>query len=220
MKKSRKEKENKKNRKSQLIEIGSFLIILICLLTIEITLLSSVKTNKEDNKKIENFFNEQEVINTHNIDEVVNTDEDIKEKPKINYSSEEYIAVLEIPKLNLKRGIYAKDSKLNNVDKNIKILKESSMPDEEKGNVMLAAHSGTAYVSFFKNLPRLMYGEQSIIYYQGRKYNYSLRNSYEIEKNGVAHIIRNNEKSTLTLITCKHNTNKQLIYIFELVNVE
>ena len=119
MKKSKKEKENKKNRKSQLIEIGSFLIILICLLTIGMTLLLNVKTNKEDSKKIENFFNEQEVINTHNIDEVVNTEEDIKEKPKINYSSEDYIAVLEIPKLNLKRGIYAKDSSNITIDDNI-----------------------------------------------------------------------------------------------------
>ena len=29
-------------------------------------------------------------------------------------------------------------------------------------------------------------------------------------------IKRNGEKNTLTLITCKHNTNKQLVFIFEL----
>ena len=44
-------------------------------------------------------------------------------------------------------------------------------------------------------------------------------NSYEIEKNGYAHIVRNAEKSTLTLITCKHNTNKQIVVIWELVEV-
>ena len=45
-------------------------------------------------------------------------------------------------------------------------------------------------------------------------------NSYEIEKNGYAHILRNAEKTTLTLITCKHNTNKQLIVICELVEIK
>ena len=50
----------------------------------------------------------------------------------------------------------------------------------------------------------------------GRTYNYKLVNTYEIEKTGTAHIKRNGEKNTLTLITCKHNTNKQLVFIFEL----
>ena len=44
-------------------------------------------------------------------------------------------------------------------------------------------------------------------------------NLYEIEKTGKANIVRNVEKSTLTLITCKQNTNKQIVYICELIDV-
>ena len=39
---------------------------------------------------------------------------------------------------------------------------------------------------------------------------------YDIEKTGSANIIRNANKSTLTLVTCRHNTNKQIIIICEL----
>ena len=40
---------------------------------------------------------------------------------------------------------------------------------------------------------------------------------YDIDKTGTANIVRNAEKNTLTLITCRHNTNKQIVYICELV---
>ena len=60
-------------------------------------------------------------------------------------------------------------------------------------------------------LPRLPFTSK------GKDYVYRMVNSYEIEKNGYAHILRNAEKTTLTLITCKHNTNKQLIVICELI---
>ncbi len=125
------------------------------------------------------------------------------------------MAVLEIPKIKLKRGIYAKNSKLNNVNKNVYLIKESDMPDREKGNFILAGHSGTAYFSYFKNLPKLSIGDKAYIYYDGARFEYKLVNNYEIEKNGKANIIRNGEKTVMTLITCKHGTEKQLVYIFE-----
>ena len=70
--------------------------------------------------------------------------------------------------------------------------------------------------TYFRNLNKLSYGDIATVYYNGRTYNYKLVNTYEIEKTGTAHIKRNGEKNTLTLITCKHNTNKQLVFIFEL----
>ena len=63
-------------------------------------------------------------------------------------------------------------------------------------------------------------GETVKVSYNGKEYIYKMVNSYEIEKNGYAHILRNAEKTTLTLITCKHNTNKQLIVICELVEIK
>ena len=94
------------------------------------------------------------------------------------------------------------------------------MPDKVNGNVILAGHSGNSYISFFKKLPNLVNEDEAIIYYDGKRYVYSLTKIYEIEKTGTAHIMRNGKNSTLTLITCKHNTNKQLVFIFDLKNIE
>ena len=97
------------------------------------------------------------------------------------------------------------------------ILKDSSMPDEEKGNVILAAHSGNARISYFKNLDKLVIGDDISIEYNSVIYNYKVIDIYLIDKTGTAEIIRDKNKSALTLITCKHNTNKQIIVIAELI---
>ena len=63
----------------------------------------------------------------------------------------DFIGVLEIPSINLSRGFLDKENIYNDVDYNIKILDESAMPNE-KGNVILASHSGNSKIAFFKNL--------------------------------------------------------------------
>ena len=65
--------------------------------------------------------------------------EEIKEEDQVY---EYYLATLEIPKINFSRGFYDKTSSLNRLSINIKMLNESSYPDEENGNVILAGHSG------------------------------------------------------------------------------
>lgn len=207
-------KEKTKTNKSQLIKIGSFSIIIICTVVISLSIINDYKKDKEEKKNLNDFFEVQEQI-IEEQDEVIE-DEEVKEITTKNYDQEQYVGVLEIKKINLTRGFYSINSKNNKVDKTIQVINESKMPDIEKGNLIIAGHSGSSYVSFFKNLNKLNYGDIAIIYYEGKTYNYKLVNEYEIEKNGTAHIKRNGEKTTLTLITCKHNTNKQLVFIFEL----
>ena len=62
---------------------------------------------------------------------------------------------------------------------------------------------------------KLNIGDEASIIYSGQTYTYKLVNVYEINKTGKAKIIRDSRKSTMTLITCKHNTDKQVVYIFE-----
>ena len=212
MKKLRKEKT--KINKSQLIKIGSFLIIGICTLTISLTLLNNYKNDKEEDKSLNDFFEVQEQINIEQ-EETIEEKQEQKEEVK-HYDTESYLGVLEIKKIGLTKGFYSINSKNNKVNKTIQVIKESKMPDEDKGNLIIAGHSGNAYISYFRNLNKLNYGDIATIFYNGKTYNYKLVNSYEIEKIGTAHIKRNAEKTTLTLITCKHNTNKQLVFIFEL----
>ena len=91
------------------------------------------------------------------------------------------------------------------------------MPDVENGNFILAGHSGSGYTAFFKNLHKLNNDDLVSVFYGGYEYKYKVVNIYDVEKTGTANIIRNKDKTTLTLITCRHNTNKQIIVICELV---
>ena len=145
-----------------------------------------------------------------------NYDEEVSYKNN-NKNKEEYIGILEIKKIKLKKGFYKLNSNLNNVDKNIMIVSSSNMPDVNKGNLILASHSGNSSVSYFKYLDKLDMEDIASIYYLGKKYDYMLVNYYDVNKNGSVQIIKNNDINTLTLITCKKNTDKQTVFIFELI---
>lgn len=213
MKKLKKEKT--KINKSQLIEIGSFLIILLCAGAMFYQIYSNNKKDQLNDNLIQEYF-EEEIQNN----EVIEEDEQVVEEQPVHVNYENYIGILEIKKINLKRGFYSKTSRNNNVNRNIQVLNESDMPNIENGNVIIAGHSGSSYVSFFRNLNKLDLYDEAIIYFEGKQYNYQLKNKYEIDKTGQAVIKRNKEKNVLTLITCKHNTNKQIVFIFELNEIK
>ncbi|MBR5370091.1 MAG: sortase [Bacilli bacterium] len=134
----------------------------------------------------------------------------------VDYSK--YLGVLEIPRIGLKRGFYNTDSKYNKVDYNVTMIGGSQLPDVVNGNLILMAHSGDAYISYFAYLWMIGIGDHAYVTYNGRKYDYQVVNIYDVEKNGIAVIKRNTERTTLTLITCtKDNAFSQTIYILELV---
>ena len=144
------------------------------------------------------------------------TDTNVEET---NY--EKYAGTLEIPKIGFYKGFYSKNSDLNNVKYNIKILDVSSYPDEPKGNVIIIGHSGNYSNSYFGNLYQLVVGDTATITYQNKKYTYKIVNIYDDTKDGTVTIYRDESKTCLTLITCtKDDETKQTIYIFELESVE
>lgn len=160
-------------------------------------------------------------------DEVDNVDESTsliekEEETKVYVDPYEkyYIGSLEIPKINLNKGFTSMDSPYNSVNKNIEVVKKSSYPDKEKGNFILAAHSGNSYLAYFRNLYQLTIGDKAYVNYKNKKYTYKIVNIYEQEKTGKIAIYRDLDKSTLTLITCTKNSHtKQTIYILELESV-
>ena len=210
-------KRKEKNNKSQLIRVGSFLILLgISVISIN-SIINFINIQNEKNLIKEYYENEEYIVDVPVVEEETPQEEQVEEKKEEKKVEVNYIAVIKIPKIGLEKGLASKDSYYNNVNRNIQILTESDMPDKEKGNVILAGHSGNSSVSYFRKLNKLQNNDEVIISYKGKDYVYRMVNSYEIEKNGYAHILRNAEKTTLTLITCKHNTNKQLIVICELI---
>ena len=134
----------------------------------------------------------------------------------VDYSK--YLGVLEIPKISLKRGFYNIDSKYNNIKYNVTMVEGSTLPDVTNGNLILMAHSGDAYISYFAYLYKLVVGDMVYVTYAGRRFEYQIVNIYEVEKNGAVVIRRNYDKTSLTMITCtKDNDATQTVYISELV---
>lgn len=197
-------KENKKFSKSQLLVIGSFIFILIGTLMIVLKTTDNVVEEKKEQEKIDSFIKESK----NKEKKVYKLTEKKKETPN-------YLGVLEIPKIDLRKGFFAYGTTENNVEKNIEVVEYSNMPDVENGNLIIASHSGNSEVSFFKDLHLLKTGDNAIVYYKGIKYKYELVTRYEIEKTGKAKISRNGDKKVLTLITCKPNTKKQYVLVFE-----
>lgn len=202
--------EKRKTKNKSWFIIGS-LIILIGFGLIGYDYYSNKKIDNDEELAIEEFYNNEDISKEIHEEPVEEVKEE-KPKEKINY-----IAILKIPKIKLERGLVDPKSYLNNVNYNIEILKESSMPDEVNGNVILAAHSGNARISYFRNLDKLNIGDEISIDYKSNIYKYRVSDIYLIDKNGKAEIIRNINKSTLTLITCKHNTKKQIVVIAEMI---
>ncbi len=211
----RKRKNNTKLlTKSRLLKVGSLLLIIIGIGIIVCKYFYEYNLDQEETTKIDIFFNEQ--TDVENETSSLASSFSNKNEKSSSQSNEGFIAVLEIPKIDLKKGIYSINSKNNNVDKNIMLLNESDMPDVTNGNFILAGHSGTGYNAYFKDLKKLELGDSAYIYYKNNKYKYNLIDKYEVEKTGKALIIKDSDISALTLITCKDNENKQIVFIFEL----
>lgn len=132
----------------------------------------------------------------------------------------EYIGYLNIPKINLTKGFLSKNAPDNNVDKNLYIVPGSSYPDVEKGNLIIAGHSGNSWNSFFNDLYKLEKGDYAYVTYKNKKYSYKITNIYKQDKVGTIAIYRDYNKTTLTLVTCtNYESTTQTIYIAELQEV-
>lgn len=154
-------------------------------------------------------------------EEVEETTEVQEEETQEDYTYEEYLGVIDIQKINLYKGFYDKTSNLNNVKFNLYVLSVSAYPDIERGNLIIAGHSGNYNNSYFRNLYLLEVGDDIVIHYNNKKYIYEISKIYLEDKDGSVRIIRDNSKTTLTLITCtKDDNNHQTIYISYLKNVE
>ena len=205
--------QTKKEKNKSWLAITGFLLLFLGISAITYYVASNKNLDNQEQNALKDFYiKEQEIIEDDKKDEEPKNEE-VKEHKKI-----EYIAVLKIPKINLERGLVDPNSYLNNINYNVQILKNSAMPDQKYGNVMLAAHSGNARVSYFRNLDKLSINDEVSIDYKGHTYTYKVVNIYDIDKTGKAQIFRNKNTNTLTLVTCRHNTNKQIIVICELAN--
>ena len=174
-------------------------------------------------------FSEMNLALSTNIEESIEREEVIeevfeeepKEEPKegvkeekTNYVYEKYLGILDIPKINFYKGFYSKTSNLNQVNFNLYVLPQSDYPDIEKGNLMIAGHSGNYNNSYFRNLYLLKIDDEITVHYNNKNYIYKIEKIYNEPKIGKVRILRNTSRTALTLITCtKDDEYHQTIYI-------
>lgn len=215
-------KVNNKIKKSHTLLIGS-LLIFVGVISLSWHYLQKMRDNVFSDMKIAMMEVDQkeptktkEIVDSAPVANNLNEKKDIQQNYVVDYSK--YFGVLEIPKIGLKRGFYNVGHRYNNIEYNVTMVSGSQLPDVPNGNLILMAHSGDAYISYFAYLYRLGIGDSAYITINGRKYQYNVVNIYEVQKNGIVRIKRNTNKTTLTMITCtKNNDYTQTVYIAELV---
>lgn len=203
----------RKGKRNKLIIVG-ILLLLIGVVFGATSFLCNYHNKQVEDRKVDEFIENSSIENNDTNDLVIT-----EEESKVEVTPVQYSMVIEIPKMNLKKGLYDINSKYNNVDYNIQIIKESDMPNKENGNLILAGHNGNSNISYFDNLNTLSNGDSVFIFYEGKKYTYKIFDNYEVKKIGKVFIHGYSKKTTITLISCKKNTkDKQIVYIGEQVN--
>lgn len=149
-----------------------------------------------------NYYNDKK-NNQKSIEAYINNEIETVVEEKYKYN-----AILEIPSINLKRGVLDINNEYNDAKYNIELLQE------ENNTIVLAAHNGNNINSYFGNLHNLSLGDAINYYKDGMLNKYIYSEKYEIKKNGYADIYRKEDKQSIILITCKNNTDDaQEVYI-------
>lgn len=214
--------KNKIKNEEAILIVGSLLLIIaLALFHYEKILEINNEIYNNIQSKIYQENNKNNLIVNIDVDYITETDINIDNKEVTNKPQVNYLAFLEIPKINLNQGILPKTSYYNNVNYHVQILDISDLPDVINGNMVLAAHSGSSNIAYFKNLYKLTKDDKAYIVYNNKKYSYQVVNIYSQVKKGSLNIYRDINKTTLTLITCtKDDKNSQTVYILELTGVE
>ncbi|HIU11702.1 MAG TPA: sortase [Candidatus Onthocola stercorigallinarum] len=202
-----------KNRKLSRVFIIGSLFILLGITLISLKIYSNYYLDKQEDKAIQEYL-DYKPDTTVKVDNSTTTIKEEKETVTYNY-----IAVLEIPKINLKRGLFPINDKNNNVDKNVEILKNSDMPNVTNGTLALAGHSGNSRIAYFHKLYKLKENDQVYIYYQNEKYIYQVSKIERQDKDGTISFTKTKDTTELILTTCdQQNKGKQIVVVAKLVD--
>ena len=188
-------------------KIKAIIIFFIILHSISFTKETNVETNENKKTVIEASRKEKTIIK-----QSIENEKDILKNLTAN--KEEELLIIEIEKIKLKQPVYKVESAANTVDKNVAIMKESSMPNIKFGNLILGAHSGNGPIAYFNNLIELNKNDEINITYANKTYTYLIANIYDDIKDNKVTIRRDLGRTALTLFTCKNNdSNKYLVII-------
>jgi len=200
-------------------KIGIFLIVLGFLILV-VMIYNQYNIERENEKFIDNYIEDTTKIEMEeNVVEIEINNHEKRKNINQEQNKIDYTAVLEIPKINLKRGVVNSNKNFSSINYAISVDSNSKYPDEY-GNFILYAHSGNCYFSFFKDLNKVNLNDEVYVYYDGVKYKYFITDKYEIKKTGNVNVAIPSQKNLITLITCINGTDKQVVLTGELMDGE
>lgn len=196
-------------------KIGIFLII-IGLFSFALLKIFDFQKEKEAEKQINEYIEITSIEEDQ--EEPIVEDEPIKKEDTKN--SLNYVAILEIPVINLKTGMVEATDNFKSINYAVSIDKSSQYPDIE-GNMIIYSHSGNSRIAFFKHLNQVKIGDSVYVYFRGIRYEYKIFTSYEIEKVGKLNVTYPKDKRHITLVTCNPNKKGfQIVLVGEQINQE
>lgn len=146
----------------------------------------------EDNQQTEEVQEEEQTDHTYDYISMVNP-----------------IAILEIPKINLK-VVAAEGTEDNIIRYAVGHFEETAMPGDT-GNFALAGHRNFDTGEFFLKLDRLANGdEMKVTTLDGTIYTYSVTNSFVVQPQDT-YILEESEEPIITLVTCTYDGSERLI---------
>lgn len=123
----------------------------------------------------------------------------------IKGETNQYLGYLDIPKINLNLGFFDYDNPLNDVSKNIELIKTGI-----ENTYLIAAHSGVGKIAYFNDLIFLQLKDDIYLRFKDKTNHYQVTNIRKEIKDGDITIP--SSKNMLILTTCDQvEKGKQLI---------
>lgn len=202
-------------------KIGLILIIIgIAIIGFYMIYIKNLERNEKDN--IDNYISDTSIVTDMELsqEQLAEENEETDKKEEKKNITINYTAVLEIPSINLKRGVVDSTKNFSSINYAISVDKSSQYPNEY-GNLIMYAHSGNSPIAYFKNLTKVNINDDVYVYFNGIKYQYVIYEKYDIKKTGKAVVKSSNNDKYITLITCNQSKEGyQTVLIGKILNEE
>ncbi|WP_243120852.1 class C sortase [Clostridium perfringens] len=158
---------------------------------------------EDEKKKILKTYEEQNGNNSEIISEdPFNKSDSVSSIDLVKAQLPDVIAILEIPKINLKVQVYPTTNEMV-LREGIGVLDGTSLPIGGNGNhSVLTGHSGLSLENMFTNLHELELGDHFYINILGDVHAYEVDRIQTVLPDDTSHFEKEPDKDYITLVTC------------------
>ncbi|EDS78597.1 sortase [Clostridium botulinum C str. Eklund] len=130
----------------------------------------------------------------------------------IDYGNE--IALIDIPSIDL-QSVIVEGMKKEQLRYYLCHFEDTAMPGEN-GNFSIAGHSSFIYNEILNNLYKVNVGDVIKLTTKKGEFNYFITKKFIVEPNEIEVLEQNENKKTMTIVTCSNRGKKRLIVTAEI----